>query len=124
MHQFALVNRGHSIISCGQMKWFGHDVNDKSIKVAGGCQHIKTADGCIIPLIMQNGLPLMGMCPPTHKELRDLPQTILSQLEAESVWDLTVLDFNLKESDEQWFNAAKAMEKHPYNEIFDECSYY
>ena len=36
MHQFALVNHGHSILLCGQMEWFGHNVNDKSVKVAGG----------------------------------------------------------------------------------------
>ena len=91
------------------MEWFRYKVNDKSVKVARGCQCIKTVDGHIFQLIVQNGLPQMHMCPPTDKELCNLLQTILTQLEAESVWDPTVLNFDLKESDEQWFDAAKAM---------------
>ena len=99
-------------------------MNDKFVKVAGGHQCIKTGNGYIVPLIVQNGLPQMHMHPPTDKELRNLLQTILTQPEAASVWDPTVLDFDLKESNEQWFDAAKAMEKNPYNELLDEYGHY
>ena len=52
-----------------------------------------------------------------------MPQTILTQPEAESVWDPTVLNFDLEESNEWWFDAAEATEKRLHYELFDECGH-
>lgn len=36
LNQYAYIGNGKTIHSCGQMEMFGHDVNDKSMKVTGG----------------------------------------------------------------------------------------
>ena len=68
MHQYASVGKGTSIHSAGQLKHFGNDVNDKSVKVEGGTQRILTLDGYILPLDIKNGLPYLRMRPYTDKE--------------------------------------------------------
>jgi hypothetical protein len=55
MHQYAIVGRGHSIHSSGQIEWYKHNVSDSSVRV-GGKQRIQ-ADGYLIPLAIHNGLP-------------------------------------------------------------------
>jgi len=36
LHQYAYTGQGKTIHSSGQLEWYKNDVNDKSIKVAGG----------------------------------------------------------------------------------------
>jgi hypothetical protein len=51
MHQYAYHPlQGKTIHSSGQMESFKNDVNDKSIRVPGGLQRIKTIDGYVFPL--------------------------------------------------------------------------
>jgi hypothetical protein len=106
------------------MEHYGHDVNDKSCKLPGGMQRIKTADGYLIPLSIVNGLPRLAMRPPTARELETLPHIILTAPEGEFLWDPTVLDFDPPAEDEQWFDAVEAREHHPYHELFDEFGNY
>ena len=61
MNQYAHLGHGKTIHSCGQMEMFGHDVNDKSMKVKGGRQCITTPDGYCIPLNIKAGLPYITM---------------------------------------------------------------
>ena len=58
MHQYALINKGCTIHSSIQIKSFGNNVNDKSLKLRGGKQRIKTVDGYSIPLSIKAGLPV------------------------------------------------------------------
>jgi len=124
MHQYAHIGEGHTIHSSAQLEAFGHDVNDKSIRVPGGKQRIQTADGYLIPLIIENGLPRMKMRPPTDTELRDLPQTILTRPEGDTMWDPTILDFDPTEQDPQWFDTLEHLEQHPHANLFDEYGNY
>jgi len=67
LHQYAYTGQGKTIHSSGQLEWYKNDVNDKSVKVAGGSQCILMSDGYIIPMAyctslsaltwMQNGIP-------------------------------------------------------------------
>jgi hypothetical protein len=50
MHQYAHSPTAKTIHSLAQMEAYKADVNDKSTKVPGGQQRIKTLDGHIIPL--------------------------------------------------------------------------
>ncbi len=50
LHQYAYTGQGKTIHSSGQLEWYKNDVNDKSIKVAGGLQCILTNDGYVIPI--------------------------------------------------------------------------
>ncbi|KAG7338517.1 reverse transcriptase RNA-dependent DNA polymerase [Nitzschia inconspicua] len=120
LHQYALVGRGHSIHSPGQLEWFKHSVCDKSVHV-GGLQRIKTADGYVIPIAMVHGLPLVRMRPPTDKEFNTLPHIVMT---SDSTWDPSVLDFDHEEEDDQWFDAIEHQEAHPYSKLFDEYGNY
>jgi len=55
MHQYALLGKGKTIHSAGQIEHFGNDVNDKSMKVRGGLQRVRTIDGYSIPLSIRDG---------------------------------------------------------------------
>ena len=123
MHQYALTDHPTSIHSPGQWEMFGHDVSDKGIRV-GGLQRIKTADGYLIPLAIENGLPRLRMRPPTDAELRDLPHTVLTQPEVDGLWDPSVLDFDPEEADDQWFDAIEHLERHPRHNMFDQFGNY
>jgi len=57
MHQYAYTGQGKTIHSSGQLEWYKNNVNDKSIKVAGGLQCILNFDGYVIPISIRDGLP-------------------------------------------------------------------
>ncbi|KAG7336583.1 reverse transcriptase RNA-dependent DNA polymerase [Nitzschia inconspicua] len=120
LHQYALVGRGHSIHSPGQLEWFKHSVCDKSVHV-GGLQWIKTADGHTIPIAMVHSLPRVRMRPPTDKEFDTLPHIMMT---SDTTWGPAVLDFDREEEDDQWFDAIEHQEAHPYSELFDEYGNY
>ncbi|KAG7337111.1 hypothetical protein IV203_031603 [Nitzschia inconspicua] len=120
LHQYALVGRGHSIHSPGQLEWYKHSVCDKSVHV-GGLQRIKTADGYNIPLAMVHGLPRVRMRPPTDKDFNTLPLIVMT---SDTTWDPSVLDFDHEEADDQWFDTIEHQEAHPYSVLFYECGNY
>jgi hypothetical protein len=101
MNQYALLNKGSSIHSPCQFEWYKNDVNDKSILVPGGLQHIQTLDGYFIPRSIHNGITRLTIRPYTDQEFDTLPHIILT---SELEWDPSVLDHIFKE-DEQWGEA-------------------
>ena len=63
MHQYAYVGQGKTIHSSAQLESFKNDVNDKSMKVFGGLQCIKTNDGYVHPLDIKSGLHYISTRP-------------------------------------------------------------
>ncbi len=61
LHQYTYTGQGKSIHSSGQLEWYKNNVNDKSIKVAGGLQCILTNDGYIIPISIRDGLQYVAL---------------------------------------------------------------
>ena len=102
-NNYAYIGKGRTIHSAPQIDHFGHDVNDKSIKV-GGSQRITTKNGYIIPISVSNGLPYISMRPPTDKEMEALPHEIMT---SPSAWDPSILDHEFDSDDEDFFNALE-----------------
>jgi hypothetical protein len=84
-----------------QLESFANDVNDKSICIPGGLQHIQTVDGYVFPLSIRGGLPYLGMRPYTDSEFDLLPHVILT---SDVNWDPRVLDFAIDGND-AWYDA-------------------
>ena len=61
MHWYAHFVRGKTIHSSPQLESYGNGINERSIKLEGGKQRIKTLDGFIIPLDIISGLPYMNL---------------------------------------------------------------
>ena len=89
MHQYAYHGKGKTIHSSVQVEHHGNDVNDKSLKVKGGKQRVKTLDGYAIPLQIRGGLAYMDMHPPSNDELNDLPHVVLT---SDINWDPSIVD--------------------------------
>ena len=119
MHQYALLNKGHSIHSPCQFEWYKNDVNDKSIHV-GGLQRIQTLDGYIIPLHFKDGLARLDIRPYTDDEWDSLPHVFLT---GETEWDPTVLDFDHGDI-EDWADALTDLNSDPTTNLFDEFGNY
>jgi hypothetical protein len=88
MHQYALLNKGHSIHSPCQFESYKVTVDDKSVR-AGGSQRIQTPDGYTIPLTIKDGLARLAIRPYTDQEYETLPHVFLT---AEDNWDPSALD--------------------------------
>jgi hypothetical protein len=75
MHQYAYHGEGKTIHAPTQMRQFGHEVNDKSVKspCGTGKQRILTPDGYIIPMDIVDGLPFVPMSKPTDEDREKLP---------------------------------------------------
>jgi hypothetical protein len=78
MNQYAHMGQGKIIHSSAQLEVHGMDVNDKSLKAAGGRQRIITPEGYAIPLNIRSGLPYAMMRPYTNKEWDKLPHVELT----------------------------------------------
>jgi hypothetical protein len=65
MHLYALLGNHLSIHSTCQLEPYQNDVNDKSFRVTGGIQQIKTLDGYVIPLVVQTRLARLHIRPYT-----------------------------------------------------------
>ena len=115
MNQYAYTGYGKTIHSCGQMEIFGHEVNDKSIKVPGGHQRITTQDRFCIPLNIKAGLPYMTLRPFTIQEWDSLPHIVLT---GDTNWDPTVLD-NILDHDNKWFGALPDFPHGAHDSLFD-----
>jgi hypothetical protein len=102
-NNYAYIGQGHSIDSSPQLKYSGHEVNDRSIKV-GGSQRITTKNGYVVPISISNGLPYISMCPPTNKEMESLPHVIMT---SPSPWDPTILDHQIVSDDDDFYDALK-----------------
>jgi hypothetical protein len=120
LNQYAYIGKGKTIHSSGQLKWFGQDINERSVKVANGKQRILTLDGYAITINIRNGLPYITMRPYTDKERDDLPHVIFTP---DSEWDPTVLDHDLDDN-EQWFDVLQDVPDGTANLLFDEYGEY
>ena len=84
-HQGALMSDGRTILSAVQLEAYGCTINNKSPKVNDNAQpHIRTPEGYIIPLAIENGLPVLQMRPPTDLEIDTLPHVPLT---SENEWN-------------------------------------
>lgn len=106
-HQFALVPDTRSTLSCAQLEYNRNDVNDKSTKVRGGLQRIKTFDGHEMPLDIKLGLPYLKIRPYTDEEFAELPHIVMTD---DTEWDPTVLDCVITDEDE-WHDAVSEVEE-------------
>ena len=120
LHQYAYSGQGKTIHSSGQLEWYKNDVNDKSIKVAGGMQHILTNDGYVIPISIRDGLPYVALHPFTDEEWDSLPHVILT---GDADWDPSVLDLDLDEN-ETWFDTISDLPPDKSPAAFDEFGDY
>jgi hypothetical protein len=102
------------------MEWYKNDVNDHSIKVPGGLQHIKTLDGYVHPNNIHHGLPYVKMRPCTDAEWDTLPHVICT---SDTDWDPTILDHTLNDDDD-WYDAIEDLEEDPSTNLFDEYGNY
>ena len=100
-HQYAYTGRGNTIHSPGQLESYKNDVNDKSIRVPGGKQRIKTPDGYVLPLDVSAGLVRLKLAIPSDEDMDRYPHVIMT---SESEWDPAILDYALT-GDENWFDA-------------------
>ena len=82
LHEHAILGKGQTMHSSGQMEHHRNLVHDKSMKV-GGLQCIITVGEHVIPLQITNGLPYMKMRPHADEEWERLPKT---ELTSENEW--------------------------------------
>jgi hypothetical protein len=95
-------------------------VNDNSIPFTGGLQQIKTWDGYVIPLVVQDRLARLPICPYTDTEWDSLPHVFLT---AEREWDPTIMDHKFKE-DEPWGDDTNPVKGNKSVSPFDDFGNY
>ena len=120
MNQYACHGTLRTIHAVGQIEYHGNEVNDKSLKVKGGRQYIRTYDGYIIPVDIINGLPYIKMVPNTTEEWDRLPHTVLTK---DMPWDPSVLDCRLTDNPE-WYNTIQDLDNGLIQTPFDEYGNY
>jgi hypothetical protein len=98
MHQYALLNKGHSIHSPCQFESYKVTIDDKSV-CASGTQCIQTPDGYTIPLSIKDGLTRLDIRPSMDQEWDSLPHVFLTD---EANWDPSVLDHQYN-SFKEWY---------------------
>ena len=117
LHQYAHMPTGRTIHSSGQIEAHGNHVHDKSMKVKGGLQCIKTLDEYVHPLDICNGLPYVPMKPYTDTEWTTLPHVIWT---SDMPWDPTVLDNKISDN-ARWYKGISDVEKgfikFPFNRV-------
>ena len=89
LNQYAHIGTGKTIHSSVQLEEFGLEVNEKSVRVPGGLQHIKTPDGYVLPIQIKDGLPYVALRPYTDDEWETLPHIHWTR---DSDWDPAVFD--------------------------------
>ena len=113
-HQYAHYAKGKSIHSPVQLEAYHNEVNDKSAKLPGGGQFIKTNDGYTFPLDICSGLPYLPLRPFSDTELETLPQVIMT---GDCEWVPTLLDNIITDSDDWITNVNHVNPGH--NKSFD-----
>jgi hypothetical protein len=118
-HQAAIHGHGRTIVSCGQLEYFGVTIDDKSKKV-GGKQCMRTLEGYVLPLNFFSGLAYLRMVPYSDHEWDSLPHAILT---GDQDWDPSVLDY-VMDDNEHWFDALDEPLILPGDRDFDEYGQY
>jgi hypothetical protein len=80
-----------------------------------GCAVSPQFDGFIIPMSLRNGLPYIPMRSYTDKEFNSLPHVIMT---GQRKWDSLVLDEELVDCSEEWFDAVTTQVK---EDDIDQC---
>ncbi len=91
-NQLAHMPDGKSIVAALQMEAGGCAVFEKPPQVTGKIPHIRTPDGCKIPISIRNGLPYIELRPFTDKEWDELPRVDMTN---DNEWDPTVHDYQV-----------------------------
>ena len=120
-HQYAHLGTGKTIHSSVQLKEFGLQVDEKSSRVPGGLQRIKTPDGYVHPIRIKDGLPYVSLRPYTNTEWETLPHVIWTR---DSDWDPSIFDHEFDEGCDEWYDALMDHAENPHWEIFDEFGNY
>ena len=96
MNEYVYYEKGHKILSAGQIEWHKNLVDAKSVRV-GGTQCITTLDGCAFPLKCTGGLMYLSIIgKPTDEELVKYPSVHFTSIHE---WDPSVLDYSHPEGD-------------------------
>jgi len=91
--QYAYHGKGRTIHSSGQIEWYkGNTVHDRSLKV-GGAQHIRTLDGYVLPIDIDNGLPYIFCLVVKERVLHRLIQKLALGLIEFCIYDSISLFF-------------------------------
>ena len=120
LHQYAHMPQGRTIHSSGQLEAYKNEVHDKSMRIKGGLQCIKTPGAYVHPLDMKNGLPYVPIRPFTDDEWEALPHVIWT---ADVPWDPAMLD-NKISNKENWFDGVSNLEDGLINFPFDHVGNY
>ena len=123
LHEYAILGKGQTIHSSGQMEHHRNIVRDGSSMV-GHAQCVITVDECAIPLDIINGLPYMKMRPHTDDEWEQLPKT---ELTSEQECVPSCLDCSVEDID-KWAEAIQMLKKARQWDMnksaFDEMGYH
>ena len=120
-HQYAHLGTGKTIHSSVQLEEFGLQVDEKSSRVPGGLQRIKTPDGYVHPIRIKDGLPYVSLRPYTDTEWETLPHVIWTR---DSDWDPSIFDHEFDEDGDEWYDALMDHAENPHRELFDEFGNY
>ena len=120
-HQYAHVGKGKTIHASIQLEAFNLDVNEKSIKVPGGLQRIKTPDGYVHPLKVKDGLAYVNLRPYTDEEWETLPHVIWTR---DQDWDPSIFDHEFDLDNEDWYDAVSDLAEEPNRQLFDQFGNY
>ena len=120
-HQYAYNGQGKTIHSSLQLEEYGLDVNEKSIKVPGGLQRIKTPDGYTHPLKIKDGLAYITIRPYTDEEWDSLPHVVWTR---DDKWNPSVFDHEFDERQDEWYDAVSDLAVQPNRQLFDEFGNY
>jgi hypothetical protein len=104
MHQYAIFGQGKSIHAPIQFEAFSHAVDDKAIRF-GGTQTVRTPEGYLIPLDMQNGLIHLSTRAYTDEEFARLPHIVMT---SSDTWNPNVGNNHISE-DPTWFAAQESL---------------
>ena len=119
LHQYAYTGQGKTIHSSAQLEWFKNEVHDRSLRIPGGQQCLKTADGYIHLLQFRHGLPYLPIRPYTDDEWDSLPHVVFT---SDADWDPSVLDDAVSD-EERWYDAQSdhpdGPPAHPFDAVGD-----
>ena len=115
MRHYAYHGVQRTMHSSGQMEAYGLRVNDRSMRIQGGWQVIKTVEGPLLLIDIIAGLPHLKMSAPSDQDLK-LRQVHLT---SGHPWDPTVLD-NVLSDQPDWPNIVADIGEELCDGPFDE----
>ena len=114
-HQYGIIGEGKSVHSCIQLEHYKQKVDDRSMKVIGGTQCIRTRDGYYIPIDIINGLPYIKMRACSDREYSTLPHIVMT---SDVPWDPEACDNTITDKND-WYDSITNLEGSVFNSPFD-----